>query len=139
MDHQSPLTYDEACFTKRLLFETLNFNEPIERTAETKFRDLGLSNGAIENFIRVMKIVDNTMLAKIYEGHEPLPTASRPWKTQAAFLERVSEIQDWLSTNDGEPCGVEPFLYEDKRDVSPQPRKLLSSDELNSLTRQNDQ
>lgn len=115
MDHQSPLTCDEVCFTNRLLFETLNFNEPIEKTAEPKFRELGLSNGAIENFIRVMGLFDHTMLSDIYEGQIPPAVDSCPWMTQAAFLQRVSEIQGWLKENGGKPCDIEIFVRKTRK------------------------
>ena len=115
MKGNSPLEPDEIFFTYRLLFETLNFDEPIEKTAEPRFRDLGLSNGAIENVIRVMQVCEYTMLPKIYRGHEPPTVGFCPWETQAAFLDRVSELQDWLKENGGEPCDVEPFIHELQR------------------------
>lgn len=118
MQTTSPLTCDEILFTQRLLFETLNFNEPIENTAEPSFRALGLTSGAIENFFRVMQVSGQAMLQKIHLGHEPPTIGLCPWKTQASFLERVSELQDWLKQNGGVPCDVTAFIYKAKKDAS---------------------
>ena len=118
MKTTSPLTSDEILFTQRLLFETLNFNESIKNTAEPRFRALGLTSGAIENFIRVMQVSEYTMLQKIKLGHEPPPVGLCPWKTQAMFLERVSEIQGWLKENGGEPCDVKAFICETQSNAS---------------------
>ena len=56
MSAESPLNHDEIAFAIRLLYETLHFDEPIVKAAEPRFRNLGLSNGAIENFLRVMTL-----------------------------------------------------------------------------------
>ncbi|SMP41797.1 hypothetical protein SAMN06265222_101657 [Neorhodopirellula lusitana] len=111
MKENSPLELDEVLFTNRLLFETLNFDQPIEKTAEPWFRGLGLSNGAIENFLRVMWINKHTTVPEIYRGYVPPIVESSPWETQAAFFNRVSELQGWLKENRVEPCDVEIFVH----------------------------
>lgn len=115
MTVRSPLRPDEISFTYRLLFETLNFSESIEKTAEPRFRKLGLSNGAIENFIRVMQVCQDAMLPKIQLGHVPPIVGYCPWQNQEAFLDRVCEVQVWLKKNGREPCDAEPFIHEWKR------------------------
>ncbi|QDS88770.1 hypothetical protein EC9_29640 [Rosistilla ulvae] len=111
MTVRSPLRFDEIFFTYRLLFETLNFSESIEKTAEPRFWRLGLSNGAIENFIRVMQVCQCTMLPKIQLGHVPPTVSYCPWQNQNAFLDRVCELQNWLEKYGSEPCDVEPFIH----------------------------
>jgi len=113
MKEDSPLKPDEVFFTNRLLFETLNFSEPTGKTAEQQFRKLGLENGAIENFLRVMWLCEYPMLKKIYgHEHEPPTVDFCPWETQGAFLQRVAELQGWLGDRGGRPCGIEPFIHE---------------------------
>jgi hypothetical protein len=113
MKESSPLKPDEVFFTNRLLFETLNFSEPIEITAEPKFRKLGLENGAIENFLRVMWLCKYPMLKKIYgHEHEPPTVGFCPWETQGTFLQRAAELQGWLRDHGGSPCSIEPFIHE---------------------------
>lgn len=113
MKEDSPLKPDEVFFANRLLYETLNFSEPIEKIAEPKFRKLGFDNGAIENFLRVMWLCEYPMLKAIY-GHEKEPPTVGfcPWETQRRFLQRVAELQGWLRDHGGSPCGIEPFVHE---------------------------
>ncbi|WP_153559427.1 hypothetical protein [Roseimaritima sediminicola] len=110
MQLDSPLTDDETFFTHRLLFETLNYNELAEKVAEPQFRNLGLTNGAIENFVRVLQICEDTILRKIHLGDVPSRAVSCPWKHPTEFLDRVLDLQVWLSENGGTPCDVEPFV-----------------------------
>jgi hypothetical protein len=110
MSNQSPLQPDEVFFTYRLLFETLQFSEPIKKTAEPKFRELGLDNGAIENFIRAMRIWDYEMLPRVEQGHEPATVGFCPWENQRAFLKRDEELRRWINQNGSEPADIKTFI-----------------------------
>jgi len=114
MDDQSLLKIDELVFTVRLIYETIHFDEPIDKTAEKMFRNLGLQNGAIENFQRMMWIHHREMLQRVNEGHEPPTVHSNPWESQSIFLTRVTEVQEWLRQNGIEPAAVETFIRESK-------------------------
>ncbi len=109
MQDQSPMKVDEVAFTKRLLFETLHFDEPIEKTAESIFQSLGLQNGAIENFQRVLGICQLEILAKVYQGQEPSAVCSCPWPDQIAFLARDAELSRWIRQSGNEPADIKPF------------------------------
>ena len=110
MPDKSPLHFDEVFFTYRLLFETLNFDEGFEKTAEPRFRKVGLSNGAIENFIRVMQICDYKMLQKVQCGHEPPTVRFCPWENQEEFLKRNAELSDWIIEKKKEPADITSFV-----------------------------
>lgn len=113
MPDATPLKPDEIAFIHRLVFEVLNFAEPIEKTAQPKFRTLGFDNGAIENFCRVMSFHDHPVLDRVFlHEYEPPAVEACPWENQATFLRRVAELQDWLREHGREPCGIRPFIFE---------------------------
>lgn len=109
MSEKSPLKLDEVFFTYRLLFETLNFDEGTEKTAEPRFSELGFANGAIENFIRVLSICEYEYLDKIYNGNEPPTFQFCPWANQEEFLNRNAELSDWIRKNEKEPADITSF------------------------------
>ncbi|GAA4445412.1 hypothetical protein GCM10023156_04950 [Novipirellula rosea] len=110
MEDRLPLRTEEVVFVTRIMFETLCFDEPIDKSAERCFQELGLQNGAIENFHRVMGDCHLEILSKIYERHEPPAVQDCPWKNQRAFLARDTEMRDWLKSNGVEPAEIEPFI-----------------------------
>ncbi|WP_417739159.1 hypothetical protein [Rosistilla oblonga] len=107
------MTANEIGFTNRLLHETLTFDKTIEKSAEMRFRELGLSNGAIENFSRALQACEPMMLAKIHTGHTTPMVVTCPWKNQAEFLSRNTALQIWLKEHGGEPCDVALFVHEE--------------------------
>ncbi|KAA1258389.1 hypothetical protein LF1_09080 [Rubripirellula obstinata] len=110
MPQQSPLMPDEECFTYRLLFETLNFDADIKKSAEPKFWELGLANGAIENFNRVLTICQDKYLERLYASSEPPTVGFCPWASQEAFRKRDGELTDWIRRNDSEPADITCFI-----------------------------
>jgi hypothetical protein len=110
MSIASPLSRDEIAFAVRLLFETLHFAEAIRKNAEPKFRELGFTNGAIENFLRVMDMARLEYRSKMHDLPEPASVEVCPWESRAAFLERDAELRDWLVRHGGQPADVECFI-----------------------------
>ncbi len=110
MSAETPLNNDEIVFAIRLLYETLHFDEPIVRSAGLMFRSLGLSNGAIENFARVMNHSRTEYLSRMYDGPEPAPVEHCPRESQAVFLARTAELCDWLDQHGGEPADIRCFI-----------------------------
>ncbi|MBM3967000.1 MAG: hypothetical protein FJ308_18335 [Planctomycetes bacterium] len=110
MSVKSPLGQDEIAFAVRLLFETLHFAEPIQKTAEPKFRKLGFTNGAIENVLRVMDIAGPEYRSKMYSLYEPASVEVCPWESRAAFLERNAELRDWIVRHGGQPADIGCFI-----------------------------
>jgi len=112
MEDRLPLRTEEVVFATRIMFETLFFDEPIDKSAERCFQELGLQNGAIENFHRVMGVCKMGNSSDIYEGHEPPEVQACPWKNQRAFLARDTEMRDWLKSYGVEPAEIELFIRE---------------------------
>ncbi len=112
MGDRLPLRTEEVVFATRIMFETLFFDEPIDKSAERWFRELGLQNGAIENFHRVMGVCKMGNTSEIYEGHEPPAVRDCPWKNQRAFLARDTEMREWLKSYGVEPAEIGPFIRE---------------------------
>lgn len=106
----SPFSNEEAAFAKRLLFETLHFADDIEKSAEPKFWQLRLQNGAIENFLRAMDLSSHEYRSSMYDGPEPEPIAVCPWESQAAFLLRNAEICKWIACQKGRPTDIKSFI-----------------------------
>lgn len=110
MSAETPLNHDEIAFAIRLLYETLHFDDPIVKSAELKFQKLGLSNGAIENFLRVMNRSRTEYRSLMYDGPEPATVERCPWESQAMFLTRTAELCDWLDQHGGEPADIRCFI-----------------------------
>lgn len=110
MPVQSPLRKSEEAFVARVLFETLHFAEELQFSAEPSLRRLGLDNGAIENFIRVMEVCEQVTLKSVQQGCEPSAVHHCPWKTQHKFLSRDSELRTWLNFHTTEPAEIIPFV-----------------------------
>lgn len=108
---KSPLTSDEKVFAKRLLLETLRFDDPIEKCAETAMRALGLQNGAIENWLRILQMTDGAGLGEEIFGSEPPLIQHCPWECQEDFLARDQELQHWLSEQGQQASNAVRFLY----------------------------
>jgi len=107
---KSSLTSDEKAFAERLLFETLRFDEPIEKCAEPAMRALGLQNGAIENWLRVLHMTDGAGLGEAIFGTEPPVIQHCPWESQEDFLGRDKELRHWLTEQGQQASNADRFL-----------------------------
>lgn len=110
MNDDIPLNHVEISFAIRLLFETLHFDEPIIKSAEPRFRNLGLNNGAIENFLLVMRHSLAGDMSGRCGGPESEAVADCPWENQAVFLARNAELCDWLVQRGGKPADIRCFV-----------------------------
>lgn len=106
----SPLSQVEIAFATRLVFETLHFAESISKTAEPAFRRLGLNNGAIEDFLRVMDVAHYDYRSMMYDCSPPASVEVCPWENQAAFLKRDAELRDWIVQHGGVPADIKCFI-----------------------------
>jgi hypothetical protein len=106
----NPITAIEMAFAKRLLYETLHFDEPIEKLAEDSIRTIGFWNGAIENWLRVMTAVDKSALDSTHLENKLPPWVGCPWRNREEFLERDDQLQKWLVGRNREPSDAKKFV-----------------------------